>query len=449
MKRLILLGLLSLASTLNAQDSDVQKLERKLDALREEYEQRLQSLERELESLRGEPETSASEEPSSQPATSELEKLRDEAEAFAAQKEDEQAPVRTEADSHVWSLNAFNPRLTVYGDFLGRIDSERVFEDEEEISDRFSLREVEIDLRADIDPYAKGVMILAAEEHQPNDYELTIEEGYLDLHTLPGLEELPLNLTLKLGRFRTDFGLANRLHTHDLPWVSRPLALEAFLGEEGDIGNGLGLEYLLHNPWEEAITLGFQLVNRESSVFQADNSDDLAYLGRLSWHKQLSFEHELQLGSSLYFDDRGDFLLGTDAYYRWRPSSEREQTSLVLQTEWYLRQGPVDLGEDVAEDGMRFLDEREQWGAYVSGQFQFLKNYYLGARYDYLSNLRGVENEPRWKAAAYVSLYTSEFLRFRLGYEHEEGPGPDNDTVYLQITWAFGSHPPHPYWVNR
>ena len=63
-------------------------------------------------------------------------------------------------------------------------------------------------------------------------------------------------------------------------------------------------------------------------------------------------------------------------------------------------------------------------------------------------------NRPEWAIGAYVSFYTTEFLRFRIGYEHRERPSTnggdgDLDTFFFQLTFVFGSHPVEPFWFNR
>ena len=228
-------------------DDRIEEVHKQIQELRAQYEQRLQDLEGEVERLREEKKETS------------LDELRRRAAEFSEQKEeatlDGAARLTGPGSIISSSLNAFNPRITVFSDFLGRLDGRRVNNDDGvDITDRFALREVEVDFRADIDPYAKGLLILAAEEESPNEFEFTVEEAYLDLHTIPGLEDVSHNLRFKGGRFRTEFGIVNLLHTHDLPWTTRPLLLTEFLGEEGDVQNGIGVEYLVHNPWSEAIT---------------------------------------------------------------------------------------------------------------------------------------------------------------------------------------------------
>ena len=52
--------------------------------------------------------------------------------------------------------NVFNPQITAFGNFLGRIDNQRVYLDDdptlERIDNQMNLREAEFDFRAPIDP---------------------------------------------------------------------------------------------------------------------------------------------------------------------------------------------------------------------------------------------------------------------------------------------------------
>ena len=49
----------------------------------------------------------------------------------------------------------------------------------------------------------------------------------------------------------------------------------------------------------------------------------------------------------------------------------------------------------------------------------------------------------------YLTWYWSEFLRFRVEYQHKAGDVPRENTLYFQVTWVFGAHPPHPYWSMK
>jgi hypothetical protein len=92
--------------------------------------------------------------------------------------------------------------------------------------------------------------------------------------------------------------------------------------------------------------------------------------------------------------------------------------------------------------------KRNAWGAYVLGQQQLNRDWYCGLRLDYTQDPNSDHSEA-WAVSPYVSWYWSEFLRFRLEYQHKDGDVPSEDNVFLQVTWIFGAHPPHPYWAMR
>src|SRR5262245_1556976 len=81
--------------------------------------------------------------------------------------EDELAKERASRSTAPQSASVFNPAITVFGNFLGRLDDQPVFlEDDptmERVDDRWNLREVEVDFRAAIDPWAGGVVIASFE----------------------------------------------------------------------------------------------------------------------------------------------------------------------------------------------------------------------------------------------------------------------------------------------
>src|SRR5690349_22622613 len=105
----------------------------------------------------------------------EISELRSEIEAL----EDDIARARAKASlPATQSASAFNPAITVFGNFLARGDSRPVFVDDDpsspRVDDRFLLREVELDFRAAIDPWADGVVIATFEAEEPGEYEAGI-----------------------------------------------------------------------------------------------------------------------------------------------------------------------------------------------------------------------------------------------------------------------------------
>ncbi|MDP6407895.1 MAG: hypothetical protein QGI46_00815 [Planctomycetota bacterium] len=343
------------------------------------------------------------------------------------------------------AASAFNPRITVFADALGRIDSRPVVlsedDEEERIDDSFHLRGVEIDLRAAVDPYADAVVILAAESEAPGELEAGVEEGYLILKRLPWLETAPAGLKLKVGRFRSGFGFTNRIHAHDLPWATRPTSASTFLGEEGLVQHGVAGELFLPSLSEnDTLEATVEILGGgEIAVDEEAASSDYATVGRLNWYTELGDEADLTLGLSTYQGGTGADLYGADVTWRWLPIAGRGRRSLVVGGELF-------RGALTTDDG-----EEDPTGGYAYAQLQLNRNLYAGVRYDRTDSLEGAGLGTE-TVGGYLSYYTSEFLRLRLGTEHQSGESDEVeplDTIFLELTFLFGSHPAEPYWVNR
>jgi hypothetical protein len=84
----------------------------------------------------------------------------------------------------------------------------------------------------------------------------------------------------------------------------------------------------------------------------------------------------------------------------------------------------------------------------VLGQQQLNRDWYCGLRLDYTQDPNS-DHAEAWAVSPYLSWYWSEFLRFRVEYQHKAGDVPSENSLFLQATWIFGAHPPHPYWAMR
>jgi hypothetical protein len=352
--------------------------------------------------------------------------------------------------------NLFNPEITVFGDLGGSLSTDG----DDKRFNRFNLREFELDFRAAVTPWVDGALILALGEEieqEAGEAEIHthvhVEEGYLNFHTLP------YDLALKAGKFRASFGRNNLLHTHDLPQVTRPLAVEAFLGPEGLMTIGGSLSWIVPNPWERYVEIVTEVVNsdggEESPIFGGPNARNPALISHLKLFEDVGDWSSLEVGGSFLFGRTSDdadsraYLLGLDATYLWRDPSRPDFRSLLLQ-------GEVFWGSNDWELEGGGVDRNRSLGFYALGQYQFAQNWYAGLRYDYTEfpNLEFHDgDDSEWALTSSLSWYFTEFLRLRLEYQHRSferfGDDGDQDNLMLQLTFVLGAHPAHPYWVNR
>ena len=380
-------------------------------------------------------------------------------------EEEDSAPAPAAPPPAQTSPNALNPTVTVVGNAVGRGDDQAVrLEDGEAVDNRFNLREVELDFRAAVDPFADGVFILSAESEVPGEYEVGVEEGYAVIKRLPVpvLDEPPLGLQLKVGRFRPAIGRINLLHLHDLPQMTRPLTTEEWFGEEGYIGDGASARVFLPTPFDEdsALELTGQVLTGGGIAVADGAGDSPAEVANLRWFRTFGGAHNIDL-SFIFHHGRTDpaatrdaFTYSADVLYKWKPLRRGEFRSFVVGGQGFL--GERDFAEEVDTDGDGEPDDLVEGSASPSGYFAFAqvqttRTTYLGARWDDTSTITD-DSVRRRAIGGYATWYASEFLRLRLGYERrmsdlEEEDG--RDSVFAELNVVIGAHPPEPFWVNK
>jgi hypothetical protein len=411
----------------------LQAIKGQIEALKADYEKRLKELEAQVEALQ-------------------LQLLRSTQEAPAA---------ATPAPAAQSIPGALNPALTVVGNFVARGDSQKIYNEQGmRIDNKPSLRETELDLRAAIDPYADGVFIASIASESPGSYSAGVEEAYAVIKKLPFQGQPPLGLKLKVGRFRPSFGANNILHTHDLPQTMRPLPVQEFLGEEGFIQSGVSGSFFLPTPWDRRSSLEgtLQVLAGGDLAFSPSPSARTAYLGHVNWFRSFRSTHNLSVGWSSYFHPEGNEVMeadfhGLDFTYRWNPLRRGQWKSFVASAELMFarRSIPEAAGVSAPAAASPAIAPGKPFGFTLFGQWQFNRRLYAGLRWDRTDVLYDPALKRR-SLTPYVSYYFSEFLRFRLNYEQRWSDLTTEDrrkSVFAELNFVFGSHPPEPYWVNK
>jgi hypothetical protein len=362
------------------------------------------------------------------------------------------------------TYNALNPALAAVGVFLGRIDNQPVFnEDGDRLDDGMNLREVEVDMRLPVDPYADGVAILSLESETPGSFDASVEEAYVSIKRLPFMQS-PLGLRFQVGRFRPAFGKFNILHTHDLPQSTRSLTTAEFLGEEGFVQQGVSADFFIPLPFDENASLDarVQALGGGDVAMAPLPNQRLAYVGNLRWFRAFGDSSTTDIGWSTYIRPGNATasvarMHALDFLYRWRPPRQGEWKSFLLGGEWMLADHqrldaaePVEVADNVDPGVVAPTSDRPN-GLSLFTQWQFDRRKYAGVRWDDTSTLVD-PTLRRQSLTPYFSYYFSEFLRFRVNYEHrwsDIGAEDGRNSLLMELTWVFGAHPPEPFWVNR
>jgi hypothetical protein len=87
----------------------------------------------------------------------------------------------------------------------------------------------------------------------------------------------------------------------------------------------------------------------------------------------------------------------------------------------------------------------ERFGAFIFGQYQLTRRFYVGGRYDVVEPPQA-EVGTVHAGQAILRFFPTEFSQLRLAYERQAPEDEDAiHRVLLQLTCTLGPHRPHPF----
>lgn len=351
-----------------------------------------------------------------------------------------------------------NPDISVIPRFLiVTDDGGRLAEGKREFSQPdFQLQELEFGVQAYLNPYARADVFLSLKGPDIEPASLGLEEAFVTV-----LRGLPLDLNLRAGKYRVEFGKLNMVHPHAQPFVTQPLVQERFIGTEGL--NDLGISASLLLPTGDVYTRFTADLLRGRSVVEAAGIEDTsgakplyAVSGRLSSFFSLGDFSDLETGLSWYTGIHDPYhrdrfwYWNIDFKYKYRPSA---YTSLVLQGEALLnvRQAMQDrdLSPFLDASGRPDPQDLTTSGLYVYADYQFVKIFSIGSRYDWSEDPYSVENRA-WALSAFFGFYpVEETICVRLQYQYTQTSTPTQsrsvNSIGLQFLFSLGPHKAHPF----
>jgi hypothetical protein len=408
------------------------------EARARELERRVKGLEQQVEALA---EKSESED---------IQRLIQEAESEAKSAESEAKPEDREFLAGSLALQKLNPELTFCTDILARLvinNDGKLYATE---SDRSGLpvRGVGLHFQHVLDPYS---MFKSAFHFSP-DHGVGVEEVYVSwLGVIP-------STSLTVGRFRQNFGVLNRWHEHDLDQAEHPLAMRLVLGDEGLVGNGLMLKWLMPSLWAHANELTLEVVDGTNELLFAgeyfsvpssmlhlknyyDLSDstyfELGFTGMLGFNNKRGFPTEAgELADEPW---RKTVVSGADMTLYWSPPQRAKYRSITWRSELYYANKELPMDQD-----------QSSWGLYSYLQYQLSPRWFVGVRGDVAQPTVRSEDKLAWAVAPYLTFWQSEFVYLRLEYQHGRNipyTTPDDrlarrtdNRLLLQIDFAAGPH---------
>jgi hypothetical protein len=380
-----------------------------------------------------------------------LERLVQEAEAEARAGGVEERPEDRPFLEGGLALQKLNPELTFFADILGRAVLADGFYATESDRSRLSPRAAGLHLQHVLDPFSS----FKASFHISPDHHFGVEEVYVNWFGLAR------GLSLSVGRFRQSFGVLNRWHEHDLDQAEYPSALRFVLGDEGLVGNGVSLRWLMPRLWADANELILEVVDGDNELlFSGKHFSRPSTLLHLKNYFDLSPDTYLELGLTgmLGYNNKRGFLTddarladepwrhtlaaGADLTLSWVPRERAKYRSFTWRSELCL------ADRQLAPGGPERT--RRSWGFYSYVQPQLSARWFCGLRADFALPTERGDSDLAWDIVPYVTFWQSEFVYLRFEYQHGRSIpylAPDgslgrrtDNRLLLQIDFAAGPH---------
>lgn len=442
-------------SILAASNTEIEQLRLEIKAMREHYEQRINELEGKLGQL-----------------------------SNTVQQENTSYQIQARSNTQP-SQNAFNPQLSIIVD--GQASSYKNNSEAYELpgfalggeaglpQDGMGLGHTEITASSNIDDKFYGQITVAIADHE-GETETELEEAFFETLGLGN------GLTLRGGRFFSAVGYINQQHNHAWDFADAPLIYTGIWGKKY-IDNGVRLNWIA--PTDLLIELGAEIFSgghfpaggeassgSGSQVYFMNLGGDIGISN--SWQIMLSHYTADVRGRETgghhhggHDDDSetevpvftGDSDVdGIGFVYKWAPDGNFKDRNFKLQGEYFSRDenGLLEMSGSIPLEETTF--NGDQQGYYLQGIYQFLPQWRMGIRYDWLhSNNSGLNmeileeagltdegiNPERWSTM--LEWIPSEFSRVRLQFNHDKSYEDYDNQIFLQYTMSLGAHGAHQF----
>jgi hypothetical protein len=293
------------------------------------------------------------------------------------------------------------------------------------------VQEIEGQFTAAVDPYFFANIVFTSEAGEP----LQPEEAWVTTLNLP-------RVSLKMGKFLTNFGKNNLIHTHAQPLIDKPLVNQLIFGEEAFNSVGVQADLLIPLPWYMNLSVA-GVSAKTTDTFKAVKEENLANVSRLENLWDLTDSTTLGFGVSYAFGNnfasKTSQFLGADLTLKYVSPRGRGNFALIWTNEFIQgwRPGLLTLTAPDWEKGA---------GAYSTLMARVHPQFWIGGRFDHVS-LTSSETTKQTAENIILAYVPTEFstVRLQTGMNQETGREGSNWQALLQLNVTIGSHPAHAY----
>jgi len=339
----------------------------------------------------------------------------------------------------------FAPEIGVVADIVTKFDTPKNPDFDEDLINQVDVRELELVLGSNVDPYSRLDATIAFNETEGVD----LEEAYLTRFGLP------FDTTARVGRFMPKIGKALPVHRDSLDTVDEPLVIQRYFGEEGMFKSGADLTKILDLPLPSVhqVTIGvLEGGNGEGGTAFGPARKRPTLYGHVKNYLDITDVTNFELGVSDALgsnDDNASFkvnVLGLDATLRHMIGQDQE---VKLQGETFYmnrREEAISVDDGTGNFFTASNPGGDFWGGYGLLDLRLSSRWGTGLRFDYVQPVDRLTdgdnlNKAETGITGYLTFYQSEFARVRAQVSHTVfTTGAEDNRVFLQGTFAIGEH---------
>ncbi len=318
--------------------------------------------------------------------------------------------------------NAFNPDIAFVFNFQSRVLDTMV-----PPMRRSAMKEIELGITADVDPYMRTEAYIAIGSS------IDGEEGEVEAEEAFGIfTGFGSGLDVKVGKFAGAVGRIGRNHLDQLDFLTYPLVVTEVMGGEAFRAPGISFSYLFPGGHFNELTLEAIAPQEEGPLFGEFDAGSPALIGHYRTFFDFTKDFSGQLGASyMTAKQAGETgrVYGVDFVGKLRP--EGTGRSLILESEAYWF--------EAATPG-----SSNRVGYFASAAYQLTPRLWLGFKYDNCELPDGSDTLRAYTAG--LTYRFTDFNHFRAELQRLlSASGPDRTQLVLQFQWVIGPHKPHKY----
>jgi hypothetical protein len=321
----------------------------------------------------------------------------------------------------------------------------------------FAIGESEMSLYSNIDQDFFGVATVSF----ANDGSSSIEQAFAETQAIGN------GVSLKFGRFLSSFGYLNSHHAHTWDFTDAPLMYRALFGDTLK-DDGVQVSYIF--PTDLLMQLTAEALSGNAYPGGGNTNGGIgASTLKFTVGGDAGISNSWEVGVTHWEDgsinNRTDVNANTFSgsskinalhmVYKWAPNGNKLERNFHFQSEIFKRTEDGNVTDIASSNSSTYNGDQAGW--YAQAVYQFMFGWSTGVRLDHLSaSNSGNDNtvlndiglisghDPK-RSSAMLQWKPSEFSRIRLQLSHDQSTSVSDNQMFVQYTFALGSHPAHQF----